>query len=89
MANSLPKIVSVTWRDSAGCGHWIELEEPHQTCVLLCHTVGFLIAETEDYLAISHTVAGETDRSGVQVCGDMTIPRESVVEFFEIDLGAG
>lgn len=68
------KVVVIQWHDAAGHDGWqmtadMQKPEPH-----VCWTVGFLVAETEESVRVSHT-DGKTQLHGV-----FDIPRGCIKE---------
>jgi len=83
------KIVHVLWRDSYGVSaSWESLEnltsgEPLKK--MTCESIGYMaFADDEHVVILPHYHApfdGDGDGSG---CGDMTIPRSSIIEIREL-----
>ena len=72
----MSKIELIQWVDSFGCGsRWQEMDSMKDRAVLYCHSVGFVIKETDDYVVIVPHRAVETEQCEEQGCGDMTIPK--------------
>ncbi|KKN60882.1 hypothetical protein LCGC14_0527530 [marine sediment metagenome] len=65
-------IVLIEWIDSKGLTNWEDLEglEPMPPCI--CHTVGFLLDDNEEYKTILMT------SSETQILGRMTIPSVAI-----------
>jgi len=75
------QLVLVEWVDShAGRGWRSETELRDGLLPLRCRSVGWLFAKTKDCLRIvPHIHAEENSPIVTQGCGDMTIPRRSVI----------
>jgi len=72
-------IECITWIDSFGAGpSWQELGEI-TTEPVLCTSVGF-VRETEDYIIVIPHYIKETKHNEAQGCGDMAIPKVSIME---------
>jgi len=72
------KLVRVLWEDTArpiGAWQWVEDYELPRT--VLCVSVGYLIAETTEALALAPNL-GDTMGARVQACGIIRIPRSAV-----------
>ncbi len=79
------RLVLVKWVDSFGASaHWQSIDgfsrEP-----IICNSVGWLVAETNDCIAVvphlSEEGRGQIPQQG---CGDMTIPTRSIVSIEDL-----
>ena len=52
-----PRVV-VHWRDTYTIDSWLPLVDAKMLEPLECTTIGYLIAETKDYIVIAQTVSG-------------------------------
>lgn len=84
------QLVHITWKDSYGCGHeWSTLEdavvEPHYA-----QSVGWLVKENDEAVLIVPHVSPRHEDIGAreQGCGDMTIPKCSIVEMKQLTMVA-
>lgn len=80
----------IQWEDSVGCSStWGGIPdgvpEPH-----VCHTVGWVIAESPTVVVIAPHISPASDQfqKEAHACGDMTIPKRSIVHRIVIDLYA-
>ena len=71
---SYPKIIRVTWRDSANYTGWTDYGEDKTAQVI--ESVGFLIANTKDHIAIAGGYDGDSDAPWSQMT---IIPKECIV----------
>lgn len=77
------KIVHVKWEDSVGVSPgWVQINEPPETEVLICESVGFLLWDRERSITVlphfhDSDEGLSADKSG---CGDMTIPKSCILE---------
>jgi len=72
------EIVAVEWEDSArpiAAWQWVDDYELPQ--VIRCVSVGYLIAETHEALALAPNL-GDIGRERVQACGIIRLPRSAV-----------
>lgn len=67
--------ILVDWMDSASYDRWIKPRDIDNT-VEVCHTVGWIIAETKDVLA----VAAHWGQESQQVAGIMWIPKVAILK---------
>ena len=69
-----PKVVRVTWRDSAAYQGWENYDGggPHTV-----ESIGFLVAETDDHLAIATSY--DSKPNSVPWCQITVIPNEAIV----------
>ena len=75
------KVVYIEWLDSKGVTTaWESLDEIEPLLPILCHTIGFLLEETETFKTVAQSV------SESQVLGRTTIPCCSIQNFREIIL---
>jgi hypothetical protein len=88
MDNKLRALTYVKWQDSVGCGQsWAEtdgIEAPEH----YCHSVGWVVAESDRSIVIVPHVSLESEFFGLknQGCGDMTIPKPAIVQRTVMDL---
>lgn len=76
--STIPSLVRIDWLDSSSTHNWVPLAEAPQVS-LLCHSVGYLVAESPESVTISAVVG--VDDSGEWTCADpLTIPTVSVVK---------
>ena len=76
----------VEWRDAYGVSaQWQEIQDVKPT-VLICCSIGWVVAETEDCLTIvPHMSQTNHDHAEQQGCGDMTIPKSAIVRRVNVD----
>jgi hypothetical protein len=73
-------LVMVRWEDSARpipAWQWIEDYDLPQT--VSCLSVGFVIAETKDAIALAPNL-GDLDQPKAQGCGIIRIPRRAIIQ---------
>lgn len=85
---SIRALQYIRWEDSVGCSSsWCEIPdrspEPH-----ICHTAGWVIAENDNCVVIAPHIspASEELQKDAHACGDMAIPKRSIVRRIVIDL---
>jgi len=69
----------IKWQDAMGVGpNWQETDQigPER---LVITSVGKVISEDEDTVVIVSHIGGPTEASPEQACGDMHIPRASIL----------
>lgn len=65
-------IIRITWRDATGVDEgWLDLEDVLKQNLSTIHTVGMLIADTDEYV----TIALSYDEDNKNIAGYLTIPR--------------
>lgn len=69
-------LVAVTWRDSCTVDHWTPLRDADFEPVR-CFTVGSVVHETEEFIAIAGSVANGVE--GGQACQIMCIPKSAII----------
>ena len=78
-----PKKVQVNWQDSIFCRSWDDIEEKQKQLKAdnLEHvSVGYLVQETDDYVAITHSVG-----LGIHNVSDtLQIPRTAITKIRRI-----
>ena len=70
----------VEWEDSArpiSAWQWVEDYELPKT--IRCRSVGYLIAETKDAIALAPNL-GDTDQPKAQACGIIRIPQRAIIK---------
>lgn len=73
------KMILIEWLDSKGItSQWEYLDEIESLKPSVCHSVGFLIEETEGYKTIAQGI------SDTQVIGRTTIPSCSILSLKEL-----
>jgi len=78
------KIVKVSWIDSRGSrDRWVELEEIKKETICQCESIGFLVHEDNEKVVVMPHY-GHDPKQG---CGDMTIPKVSIIEIIELTKG--
>jgi hypothetical protein len=70
------KIAIITWRDSSTADKW-SLKSEIDTKPLECISVGFIVSETNETIAIS---GHKTKNKEPQYCGTMIIPKSTVAQ---------
>lgn len=74
------KLVKVAWLDSRGChDHWAVLEDLREAKPCIIWSVGWVIAETDDYIQICPHIGTDPD----QGCVDMVVPKIAIQEIEE------
>lgn len=67
------KLVLIEWLDSKGIiNQWEYLDDVESMKPTICHSIGFILEETEQYITIAQSV------SDTQVLGRTTIPYCSI-----------
>lgn len=82
------QLTYIKWQDSVGCGsHWAETDGS-EALDHFCHSVGWVVAESDRSLVIVPHISPESEALGVsnQGCGDMTIPKPAIVQRVVMDL---
>lgn len=69
----------ITWVDSAGVDRWITLEDALSLEPCYCHTVGFVLKETDELLHMAHTTAAVNDEYEETVMGVLCIPKVCIL----------
>jgi len=73
------RTVYIRWVDSYGCtARWEELHNDYP--VLTIETVGFVVHNDDNTIAVANSIAGETPNTPNQSNGVMTIPKICIVE---------
>jgi hypothetical protein len=80
------KLVYIKWRDSVGCtSQWGDIPDktPPEH---FCYSVGWLVRESQYNVVIIPHMSPENKEihAGEQGCGEMTIPRTSIVYVNEL-----
>ena len=72
------KLVRVVWEDSARpISSWQWIDEYEVPAIVECISVGYLISETENAVALAPNL-GDTSRERLQASGIIRIPRSAV-----------
>jgi len=74
------KLVYVEWSDSYGCGSLWQTLEDVDPGVIVCKSVGWLIADNKTHITLVPHIHIGTEISEAQGCGDMTIPKTSILK---------
>lgn len=78
MTRKKPKIVRVDWVDSCPpVSDWQWLDDYEAPEVVRCISVGFLIAKTNQAIAVAPNI-GDVDRDRRQASGIISIPRSAL-----------
>lgn len=73
------KLVFIKWIDSkSGSPEWEFLNEIEPLKPVICESVGFLLADADDYKTLTSTFGGG------QIWGRITIPTCAIIDFKEI-----
>lgn len=74
----------VEWRDSSGTGGWQSLKTLEEYEPDLCHTVGFVLRETDDFVTLIQSYTNR--KQGEENSGDnvIVIPRFAIVRMDEV-----
>jgi hypothetical protein len=78
------RLVMVEWEDSAqpiSAWQWVETYEIPE--IIRCVSVGYLIAETEDAVAVAPNL-GDIGRDRMQASGIIRIPRRAVCRIADL-----
>lgn len=78
----IPDLVEITWRDAAGDAGWKESDDLDLGDEIVV-TVGFLVAENPNYIAIVHSRCPDSK----EVTGFFQIPKCCIVEQRTIEKG--
>ena len=71
--------VLIRWRDSYGpTARWQEIDELQPT-ELVATSVGWIVAKNKDSLVLVPHLIDGNERVAKQGCGEMTIPRRSII----------
>ena len=70
------KALYIEWEDSCSVGSrvWTDKEDVTRKGPSLCHSVGFVLKETKDFIALAGHLVGESG----DCSGNMVIPRSAV-----------
>lgn len=79
------RLVLVEWVDSHGCSvNWANMDDV-RVALTVCHSAGYLVAETDEAVVIvPHVARGEVVIPEGQGCGDMTIPKVAVKSIVDL-----
>lgn len=73
------RLVLVEWEDSVRpVAEWQWVDDYAVPAVVLCASVGYLIADTKAAIALAPNL-GTICEAGVQACGIIRIPRSAIV----------
>lgn len=82
------KLVQVDWLDH--CSHtitqWREVPEIKELKPVLCHTVGYVLHETDEFITVGQTLSISEDLEDTTT-GDMLILKACIKHIKEINLG--
>lgn len=84
------KLVYIKWIDSYGCSSsWGEISE-EEPVVQYCYSVGWVIGESAELVMLApHLSPKNKDiHSEEHACGDMTIPKVSIIKRTELLLSS-
>lgn len=78
------KAVKVVWLDAESSYSWTDItkiKDPGE-----CHTLGYLVKETDDFLHVSATIAEVLDEGDkeIHVNNTIAIPKAWIKEIYEI-----
>ena len=76
------RLVFIEWVDSARGDVWESLDEEN-TSDLRCHSVGWLLLETDDRKVLVPHISADKK----QGCGSMTIPKRAIISMRDLCLG--
>lgn len=77
------KLVMIEWLDAYGCSsEWQEIPVlTTEQKPMVCTSVGWILFENDERVVlVPHLTGIGNDRAHEQGCGDMTIPRVSIVK---------
>jgi hypothetical protein len=77
-------LVVVEWEDSArpiSAWQWVEDYELPE--IVKCLSVGYLVAETENAIALAPNL-GDIEQAKAQACGIIRIPQRAVIKIWKI-----
>lgn len=78
MTESQKPLIKVHWVDSAQpYGNWHHLDDLPALEVVVCQSVGWLVAESDDVLMLAQNL-GDVETGNAQASGLMRIPRACV-----------
>lgn len=79
------RLVLVEWVDSYICAtDWANLDDVRFS-LTVCHSAGYLVAETKDaVVVVPHVARGEVLIPEGQGCGDMTIPKVAIKSIVDL-----
>lgn len=85
MMNKDKKMIYVEWVDSCQSHGWQEVEELKSQRALHCFSVGWVVAENKDSIALAANISEKNHPTAFyQCCGVMTIPKKAIVYREEI-----
>ena len=77
--------VEIEWLDSKGISSEWEFTKdikPMPPCI--CHSIGYVHEETEEYITIAQSCDNENNKDYTQIMGRMTIPKCSIRTITEL-----
>lgn len=79
-------IEKITWLDSMAGSGWKFIKDFQDGVSMECESIGYVIAETDKYIIIAPHYHSENDDAGAieSVCGEMSIPKCSILERKEL-----
>ena len=89
MADIKFPLVWVTWDDSESMDKWQTVSEFHSHVAtmeaVLIHSVGFLIMENEQSIALAPNMCPDIDYGDPTVCAVMRIPKSAIKEQYVLE----
>ena len=68
----------VEWMDARGTSpDWRTIDEAKNDGTCICHTIGWVIEETDEFIQIAPHFSDDEE-----VSGDMTIPKSAIIKSF-------
>lgn len=72
------KVIWVRWIDSVGTDAWESLEDFDAAQSQQCESVGWLLEETEDVIALTHSIGIDGHGDPESSCGYIIIPKVAI-----------
>lgn len=78
--------VCIRWVDSGMESGWRDISDGFKVSEISIESFGIIIYEDEKVIGLAHNYSDETDNSGTQVNGIMTIPKSSIKEIITLSV---
>lgn len=80
------KKVCIRWVDSGMESGWRDISDGFTASEINVESFGIIIYEDENVIGLAHNYSDETDNSGTQVNGIMTIPKCCIKEIVTLNV---
>ena len=74
------KLVYVEWVDAWGPHSWSEIEDVGEDVSLIIHSIGWMIKETDDYMAVAGHITEMGQASGIILIPKVSIQAKRVID---------